>query len=72
MCEMSVNEVVLEKRIFGGKSAKQLGLDKRFLAVCNNNDYLVRYTYARPISKRTEPKVEECGEIITYTWEETK
>lgn len=70
MCEMSVNKVVWERRIFGGKSAKQLGLDKRFLAVCNNDDYLVRYTYARPLTKRTEPKVEERGEIITYTWEE--
>lgn len=27
-------------------------------------------TYARPISKRTEPTVEECGQLITYTWEE--
>lgn len=28
------------------------------------------YKYARPICKRTEPKVEKCGELITYTWEE--
>lgn len=27
-------------------------------------------TYARPIAKRTEPTVEECGQLITYTWEE--
>lgn len=27
-------------------------------------------TYARPITKRTEPTVEECGNVITYTWEE--
>lgn len=27
-------------------------------------------TYARPIVKRTEPTVEECGQLITYTWEE--
>lgn len=28
------------------------------------------YEYARPITKRTEPTVEECGNVITYTWEE--
>lgn len=28
------------------------------------------YRYARPLCKRTEPKVEECGNVITYTWEE--
>lgn len=27
-------------------------------------------TYARPISKRIEPKIEECGQLVTYTWEE--
>lgn len=27
-------------------------------------------TYARPITKRTEPTVEECGQLVTYTWEE--
>lgn len=27
-------------------------------------------TYARPITKRIEPTVEECGQLITYTWEE--
>lgn len=27
-------------------------------------------TYARPIVKRTEPTVEECGNVITATWEE--
>ena len=24
---------------------------------------------ARPIAKRTEPTIEECGQLITYTWE---
>lgn len=28
------------------------------------------YDEARPLPKRTEPKVETNGEIITYTWEE--
>lgn len=27
-------------------------------------------TYARPIAKRIEPKIEESGNIVTYTWEE--
>lgn len=27
-------------------------------------------TYARPIVKRTEPTVEECGQLVTCTWEE--
>lgn len=26
--------------------------------------------YARTIVKRTEPTVEECGQLVTYTWEE--
>ena len=28
------------------------------------------WTYARPIVKRIEPKIEECGQLVTYTWEE--
>ena len=28
------------------------------------------YEYARPIIERTEPTVEECGQLVTYTWEE--
>lgn len=28
------------------------------------------WTYARPISKRIEPTIEESGSIVTYTWEE--
>lgn len=28
------------------------------------------WRYARPITKRTEPTVEECGQLVTYTWEE--
>lgn len=27
------------------------------------------WTYARPISKRIEPHIEECGNVVTYTWE---
>ena len=28
------------------------------------------WTFARPIAKRIEPKIEESGNIFTYTWEE--
>lgn len=28
------------------------------------------FQYARPIAKRTEPTIEECGQLVTYTWEE--
>ncbi len=37
--------------------------------VCNN-DYCILWNHARPIAKRTEPTIEECGQLITYTWEE--
>ena len=28
------------------------------------------WKYARPLAKRTEPTIEECGNAVTYTWEE--
>lgn len=34
------------------------------------NDYCILWNCARPITKRTEPTVEECGNVVTYTWEE--
>lgn len=37
--------------------------------VCNNG-YCILWNCARPISKRIEPTVEECGSVVTYTWEE--
>ena len=30
----------------------------------------IGFEYARPLTKRTEPTVEECGQLVTYTWEE--
>lgn len=30
----------------------------------------VPFSNARPITKRTEPTIEECGSVFTYTWEE--
>ena len=34
------------------------------------NDYCILWNCARPIAKRTEPTIEECGNVVTYTWEE--
>lgn len=45
--------------------------DDRFIAEWKY--YPIKYKgwrYARPIAKRIEPTVEECGNVITYTWEE--
>lgn len=43
--------------------------ESRFIA---GDDFGIWYSwiYARPIVKRTEPTVEKCGQLITYTWEE--
>lgn len=44
--------------------------DERFIAEWE--DYPIKHkswNYARPIG-RTEPTVEECGQLVTYTWEE--
>lgn len=43
----------------------------RFIAEWGDNPSRHSYWYyARPIIKRTEPTVEECGQLVTYTWEE--
>ena len=45
--------------------------DERFIAEWK--DYPIKHkgwNYARPITKRTEPTIEECGQLVTYTWEE--
>lgn len=41
----------------------------RFIA---DNDSVTwsSWRYARPIAKRIEPTIEECGNVVTYTWEE--
>lgn len=47
------------------------GYDKRYIAsVCDEKSYWMGFKEARPLCKRIEPKIEECGEIVTYTWEE--
>lgn len=43
----------------------------RFLAESNKIPECCSFwKFARPIPKRTEPKIEECGQLITYTWGE--
>ena len=45
--------------------------DERFIAEWE--DYPIKHkgwNCARPIAKRTEPTVEKCGQLVTYTWEE--
>ena len=44
--------------------------EERFIVanLCYPNRY-VPFSDARPIAKRTEPTIEECGNVITYTWE---
>lgn len=37
--------------------------------LCEPNRY-VSFPAARAITKRTEPRVEENGDVVTYTWEE--
>ena len=45
--------------------------EERFIVanLCYPNRY-VPFSDARPIGKRIEPKIEECGNVVTYTWEE--
>lgn len=70
MCEVSDDKKHWKKRVYAGKSARELGLDRRYIAMRPEDGIsLIRWKYARPIAKRIEPKVEENGEVITYTWE---
>ena len=45
-----------------------------FVKYVEDNEELSRpwlaVDYARPIVKRIEPTIEECGNVVTYTWEE--
>lgn len=43
--------------------------DNRYIASARDY-YWMAFKEARPIAKRTEPKVKENGEVITYIWEE--
>lgn len=45
--------------------------DERFIV--EMEDYPTEHyswSCARPLAKRTEPTIEECGQLVTYTWEE--
>lgn len=43
----------------------------RYFTKCTYDDKeFLCWRYARPITNRTEPIIEECGQLITYTWEE--
>lgn len=52
--------------------------EKRFTGRDLTDDYKVgdcptehsSWDCARPIAKRIEPTIEECGNVVTYTWEE--
>lgn len=44
--------------------------ESRFIAGNDDSRRWGFWSYARPIVKRIEPTVEECGQLITYTWEE--
>lgn len=51
---------VLPKSYFGRYIASEKYCDSQWSS----------WKYARPIAKRTEPTIEECGNVVTYTWEE--
>lgn len=45
--------------------------EERFIVMnLYDPDRYAFFSIARPIAKRTEPKIEECGQLVTYTWEE--
>ena len=43
--------------------------ENRFIAA-NGSIHWSSHQFAFPIAKRIEPKIEECGNVVTYTWEE--
>lgn len=69
MCEVSDYKEHWTRRKLVAILPKKYAM--RFIAEWNNFPTEHRsWRYARPIVKRTEPKVEECGQLVTYTWEE--
>ena len=45
--------------------------NRRFIAETEGcPDEYSSWDYVRPIHKRIEPTIEECGQLVTYTWEE--
>ena len=67
MCEVSDDWEEWTQRIYAGKSAKQLGEEKRFLAVNALNDNMLRrWRYAKPLND----SLNVDGEIYTWKTEE--
>ena len=70
MCEVKDNEdnVWRKRKLIAILPEKY---NERFIA--EMEDYPTQHSSwdcARPITKRTEPTIEECGQLVTYTWEE--
>ena len=70
MCEVKDAEFdIWEKRKLLAILPEQY--NRRFIAEMEGRlDEYSSWDCARTITKRTEPTVEECGQLITYTWEE--
>lgn len=69
MCEVrdDEDEQWKEKKLIAILPAQYEG---RFIAEWGDNPSKhSHWNYARPIHNHTEPTVEECGNVITYTWE---
>ena len=76
-CELKVGEmceVVLCNGSWGQRKLLAIlpeNYSDRYIVDCTNaQSAFYAYSQARPLAKYTEPKIEECGELITYTWEE--
>lgn len=70
MCEVRDDEDARwkEKKLIAILPAQYEG---RFIAEWGDNPSKhSHWNYARPITKRTEPTIEECGQLVTYTWED--
>ncbi len=70
MCEVRDAEFdIWEKRKLLAILPKQY--NRRFIAETEGcPDEYSSWDCARPIAKRTVPTIEECGQLVTYTWEE--
>ena len=70
VCEFSDDKKEWVKDFYSG-SILNRNAETEFLSSEDmKSSFYVGWKYARPLAKRIEPKVEENGEIITYTWEE--
>lgn len=68
MCEVSDDRKCwTNRRLLAALPEKY---DMRYITTGNGLTDYFSWRYARPLPQRTEPTVEECGQLITYTWEE--